>query len=98
MREIGILVSIILLLIGNVYAEDDASGLVREDFIHRISNDTINGSVDELDTNATLINGSDDMNVTEDLEDIENKSSPGFGSAITMIIFLLIIAYRYQKI
>lgn len=40
MIKAGILIGVLLLLIGSVYAEDNTSGIVREDFIHRISNDT----------------------------------------------------------
>lgn len=42
MIKAGILISILLLLIGSVYAESNASDIVREDFVHRISNDTNN--------------------------------------------------------
>lgn len=101
MSRIGISVGIIMLLLtGNVYAEGNASDIVREDFVHEISENTSNGtsniSADYIDTGPLDTIGG--YNVTEDIifEDVqdtqtEKKSSPGFEVIMTMLAFLLVI-------
>ncbi len=94
-KIIGILISILLLLIGNVSAEDNRPDVAVEDSVNKTSNDTQNSS--ESTESIVVITGEDanESSVIEDivLEDVqitqtEKKSSPGFGSMMTMTVFL----------
>lgn len=88
---------IILLFIGNVCAEEDTPNITRIDFVHRISNDTINESVDEFGETTISTNESNDIDDVENLENVENRSSPGFESVIVVVIFVLMVIGRIMK-
>lgn len=92
---IGTLISILLLLIGNVSAEDNQSDMTVEDSVNKMSNDTQNSSTS---TESIVVMTEEDMNGSSAIEDIvfedmqetqtEKKPSPGFESIAVMIAFL----------
>lgn len=80
---IGTLISILLLLIGNVSAEDNQSDMTVEDSANKISNDSTESIV--------VITGEDINGAIEDSvfeTQTEKKPSPGFESIAVMITFL----------
>ena len=90
----GITISILLLLIGGVYAEDDA--MIAPD---TSIEDTNNSNTIE---NVTLEEGGavSTENITLEDEGIistEKKSSPGFGSIVTLIMFLSVIIMARRR-
>lgn len=95
-KIIGTLISILLLLIGNVSAEDN---------VNKMSNDTQNSS--EGTESIVVITGEDINGTIEEdsaFEDVqktqtEKKPSPGFESMVVMIAFLsaVIIVIRIRR-
>lgn len=90
MRKIWIMVSILLLLIGNVNAENNT-----------VSNDTSNTSIDYTDVESMINEDIGSSKETEnvviengDITPMEKKSSPGFELTIVIIMFLFVIIGR----
>ena len=89
-NTIGTLISILLLLIGNVSAEDNASDITVEDPVNNSS----------VGTESIVVITGEDINgsaiedtVFEDVQETqtEKKSSPGFESMMIVIAFLSVI-------
>ncbi len=105
-KIIGTLISILLLLIGNVSAEDNVSDITVEDPVNKMYNDTQNSSVG---TESIVVMTEEDINGSSDVENIifedvqetqaGKRSSPGFESMMVMIAFLsaIIIAVRIRR-
>ncbi len=103
-KTIGTLVSILLLLIGNVSAEDNRSDMTVEDSVNKMSDDIQNSS-----TESIVVMTEEDMNGSSTIEDIvfedvqetqtEKKPSPGFESMVAMVAFLsaVIIVIRIRR-
>lgn len=94
-KIIGILISILILLIGNVSAKDNVTV---EDSVDKMSSDIQNSS--EGTESIAVITGEDtnESSAIEDVvfEDVQvtqtgKKSSPGFESMMTMIALLLTV-------
>lgn len=105
-KIIGTLISILLLLIGNVSAGDNQSDMTVEDSVNKTSNDTQNSSEG---TESIVVIAGEDTNESSAIEDVvledvqvtqtEKKSSPGFESMMVMIAFLsaIIIVIRIRR-
>ena len=102
-KIIGILISILLLLIGNVSAKDNVTV---EGSVDKMSRDIQNSS--EGTESIAVITGEDtnESSAIEDVvfEDVQvtqtgKKSSPGFESMVTMVAFLsaVIIVIRIRR-
>lgn len=105
-KIIGTMISILLLLIGNVSAGDNRPEMAVEDSVDKMSNDTQNSSED---TESIVVIAGEDTNESSAIEDVvledvqvtqtEKKSSPGFESMMVMIAFLsaIIIVIRIRR-
>lgn len=103
-KVIGILISILLLLIGNVSAEDNQPDMTVEDSVDKMSDDNSSTGVDSIaEMTEEDMNGSSTIEdiVFEDVQETQTKKmpSPGFESMITIVAFLstVIIVMRIRK-
>lgn len=94
--------------ISNIIAEDNTS-IAREDFAHRLSNDTNTSTNYVGNVTTTVDKDTNGPSMKEDTKEdiafgdtetipVEKKSSPGFGIAITMIVFLSLVVIMIRRI